>query len=103
MCLRRTSEKFSFQTSLEDKLDNILGHEVREAEICACDRDEAEHDGRRLRDLTAVRPLHSLQLGPAGAKKREHAIAAADRSARGLLGRDAAATPAATCRRARRA
>ena len=47
------------------------------AEVRARDRDEAEHDGRRLRDLAAVGPLYALQLGPAGAQARRFAAATA--------------------------
>src|SRR3954454_2713837 len=50
---------------LQDEVDDVLGHDVRQAEIGAGDDDEADHDRGRLTDLTAVRPLHALELGPA--------------------------------------
>ena len=35
----------------------------------AGDGDEPEHDSGRLRDLTTIGPLDSLQLGPAGTQE----------------------------------
>ena len=69
------------------------------AEEGAGDDDEAEDDQGRLADLTAVRPLHALELGPAGAQEVQEAAAAAAvgvlarvrRAARGSARRPAAA------------
>jgi len=41
--------------------------------------DETEHDGRGLRDLASVGPLHALELSPAGAEKADRPVAAAQR------------------------
>jgi hypothetical protein len=48
---------------------------VGDAEVGAGDRDEAEYDRRCLTNLASVRPLHTLELGPAGAEKRNDAVA----------------------------
>ncbi len=61
----------------------------------ACDRDEAEHDGRGLRDLAPVGPLHALKLGPACAQEACDAIAATQRCARWPLGDCTASTTGA--------
>src|ERR1700758_2466904 len=123
MCSRRTSERFRVPREiqwrlemargpergaarsrrarwvLEDEFDDFLGDEVREAKIEAGDRHEAQDDGGRLRDLATIRPLHALELRPAGAEKGDRAIAAARRGAGGpgrpAVGVAAVATAAA--------
>ena len=74
-----------------------LGDEVGDAEEGAGDDDEAEHDRGGLADLTAVRPLHALELGPAGPQEVDEAAAAA---AAGVLASGAAAPRAAGARSA---
>src|SRR6266576_125968 len=63
----------------QDEFDDFFGYEVRQPQIGAGDCHEAKHDGRRLRDLAAIGPLHALQLGPAGAQEGSGAIAAPER------------------------
>src|SRR4051812_6078038 len=80
MCLRRTSETcevFWVPSGLEvEECGDDLGPDVvHEAEVAAGDHDEAEHDGRCLRDGPAVRPLHALELGPAGTEESKDAVA----------------------------
>ena len=59
---------------------SYLASGVGDAEVEARDDDEAQDDGGGLTDLTAVRPLHALKLGPGGAQEGDEAEAA-------LLGR----------------
>ena len=40
------------------------GHRVEQAEVATRDQDESQNDSRQCRDLLAVRPLNSLELGP---------------------------------------
>src|SRR5215207_2048912 len=63
--------------ALQDGFDERLPERVVQPEVAARDHDEAEHDGRRLADLTAVRPLHAAQLVDAVAKEGEQAPALA--------------------------
>src|SRR5580704_17943921 len=84
------------QRSSQDEFNDFLGDVVRGAEVQTSNCDEAEHDGRRLEDVTAVRPLDTLQLGPAGAQKADRAVAFANRGAGCLLGADATVGAAAT-------
>jgi hypothetical protein len=70
----------------KDEFDDFLGDIVSQAEVGASDRDKAQDDGGRLEDLTAIRPLYPLQLGPAGPQEANRAVAAPLGSARGLLG-----------------
>src|SRR4029077_10502945 len=79
----------------EDEFDKFFGHVVGQAQIGAGDRDEAQHDSRRLRDLTAVGPLHAMQLGPAGAQAPDRARATAQGCSGRAVGISAAATLAA--------
>src|SRR6202030_2391709 len=58
------------------------GHVVSQAQVSPGDRHETQHDRRCLRDLPAVRPLHALELGPAGANERQRAVAASQRCPR---------------------
>src|SRR5690349_23521285 len=69
----------------QDEFDDFFGYVVGQPEIGAGDCDEAKHDGRGLRDLAAVGPLHALQLGPAGAQEGSGAIAAPERRPGGVL------------------
>src|SRR5918998_5195775 len=62
---------------LDDEIDELLCEEVRDPEERARDHDEAEDDRGGLTDLTAVRPLHALELGPGGAEEVGEATAAA--------------------------
>src|SRR3954470_1267112 len=75
---------------LEDEVDDALRDRVGEAEVGARDGDEAQDDGRGLRDLTAVGPLDALQLGPGGAQEVDDAVAlrlrAGRRGGRGAAG-----------------
>src|SRR3954471_13530556 len=80
----------ALRLGLQDEVDDVLGDDVGETEVCAGDDHEADHDGGRLADLTAVGPLHTLKLGPAGAQEADEAVAAA--VARGLVGRGAGPT-----------
>src|SRR5437879_11096326 len=97
----RRRERDWVARSSEDEFDDFLGDEVRRAEVEAGDCDEAEHDGGRLGDLPAIRPLHALQLGPAGAQKADDAVAAAQGSpGRPLASRDHSAAAAARAARA---
>src|SRR4051794_8034434 len=87
----------ALRLGLQDEVDDVLGDDVGEAEVGAGDDHEADHDGGRLADLTAVGPLHALKLGPAGAHEADEAVATG--VAGGLVGRragSAAATRAAT-------
>ena len=54
------SLRFVFE--LEDGVDDGLPDGVHEAEVAAGEDDEAEHDGRGLEDVAAIRPLHAAQL-----------------------------------------
>src|SRR5271166_2974654 len=89
-----TTYQRNIQTS-EDEFDDFLGDRVGQAEVGAGDGDEADDDGGRLRDLAAVGPLYALELRPARAEEADRAIAAAQRRAGGLLGRDDGAAAAA--------
>ena len=61
-----------FQSSsvLEDGVDERFPQRIEQAEVAACDHDEAEDDGGRLADLPAVGPLHAAQLVECGARGR---------------------------------
>src|SRR2546421_1291471 len=69
----------------QDEFDDFLGYDVGEPQIRAGDCHEAKDDGRRLRDLAAIGPLHALELGPAGAQEGSGAIAAPERRPGGVL------------------
>src|SRR3954447_13986902 len=56
---------------LEDRVDQGLPDGVQQAEVSTGEQDEAEHDGRRLEDVLAVRTLHAAQLLDAGAQEGE--------------------------------
>src|SRR4051795_5200406 len=60
---------------LEDRVDQGLPDGVQEAEVATGQQDEAEHDGRRLEDVLAVRPLDAAQLVDARAQEGEDAAA----------------------------
>src|SRR3954468_24055943 len=62
---------------LDDEVDDFLGNAVGEPEVEACDHHEAEHDGGGLEDLSAVRPLYALQLGPRCLEESDEAAGAA--------------------------
>src|SRR6266542_6311654 len=53
----------------DDGVDDLLGDPVGDAQVQAGDDDEADDDAGRLGDLTAVGPLHALQLGPRRAQE----------------------------------
>jgi hypothetical protein len=63
----------------EDEFDEFLGDIVGAAKVETSDGNEAKYDGCRLEDLTAIRPLDALQLGPAGTEEANGAVAAAER------------------------
>ena len=50
---------------------------VESAEVGGRDGDEEDRDGGRLDQRVAIRPLHFLQLGPAGNQESDHAAALA--------------------------
>jgi hypothetical protein len=87
------------QRSSQDEFNDFLGDRVRGAQVQTSDRDKPEHNGCRLEDLTAIWPLHTLQLSPAGAQKADRSVAATQGSARRAL-HLAAMTRAATARAA---
>src|SRR5947209_11974433 len=70
---------------LEDVVHDLLRRPVGDAEIDAGDRDEAQDDGGGLGHLTAVGPLHALQLGPRGAQEVHDPVAAGPRPGRAAL------------------
>src|SRR5689334_24962926 len=70
---------------LEDAVDQGLPDGVHETEPAAGHEDEAQHDGRGLEDVLAVRPLHTTQLVDAGAQERDDAVAALATLARGRV------------------
>src|SRR6202035_3554803 len=72
-----TTYQRNIQDPSEDEFDDFLGDVISQAEVGPGDGHEAEHDGRRLRDLAAVGPLHALQLGPAGTQEADRAVASA--------------------------
>src|SRR5215204_5745969 len=59
---RNMFERGAFLFVLEDGFDERLPERVEQAEIAACDHDEAEDDRGRLAHLLAVRPLHATEL-----------------------------------------
>src|SRR5213076_61612 len=75
---------------LDDEVDDLLRDPVGEAEVEAGDDHEAEHDTGGLCDLTAIRPLHALELGPGRAQEVDEAVAAGGGDAAGLAGGDGA-------------
>jgi hypothetical protein len=54
----------TYQRYIDDDVDDLLGDPVGETEVQAGDDDEADDHAGGLGDLTAVGPLHALQLGP---------------------------------------
>src|SRR3984957_777279 len=83
------------QRSLQDEFNDFLRNVIGEAKVGPGDCDEAEHDCGRLEDMTAVGPLHTLELRPAGAQEADCFVAAAQRRAGRAL-EAATATGAAT-------
>jgi hypothetical protein len=76
-----TTYQRNIQPSSEDEFDDFFGHEIGGAEVEAGDGDEPEYDGGRLRDMTAVGPLHALELSPARAQESHDAVAGRQRRA----------------------
>ena len=70
---------------LENRVHDLLGDLVGDAEEDTGDHDEAKYDTGRLRHLATVRPLDALQLSPAAAQEVEDAIAVLGARAGGLL------------------
>src|SRR3954451_5399266 len=62
---------------LEQRLYEIVEHDIPEGQIKAGQEAEDDHDGRRLGDLVSVRPLDPLQLGPYVDEEAEHPAAPA--------------------------
>src|SRR3569833_2985485 len=50
--------------ALQDGLDEGLPQGTEQPQIAPGDHDEAQHDRGALADVTAVGPLHALELGP---------------------------------------
>lgn len=74
----------SLGAALQDEFDDFLGYVVGQAEVGACDCDEADDDCGGLGDLAAVRPLYALELRPARREEADDAIATANGSAGGV-------------------
>src|SRR5215208_618417 len=60
-----------------EPLDEPIEHGVQRSEVGGCDRDEDHGDGGGLDERLAVRPLHPLELGPAGDEEADDAPALA--------------------------
>jgi hypothetical protein len=70
---------------LENRIHDLLGDLVGDAEEDPSDHDETQYDTGRLRHLATVRPLDALQLSPAATQEVEDAIAVLGARANGLL------------------
>src|SRR5215210_5989258 len=89
----RSSRDDDLRATLQNGFDQGLPERIQQAQVAARQDDEAEHDGRALRDLAAVRPLHAAQLVDAVAEEGDEAGAALARASAaagcgGLLGDD---------------